>query len=103
MTALAALKAHLNMLDADHDDTLLTDKIEAAITFTSHHVGKLDAQTGDPVTLMWDTAPADVRQAILMLAAHWYENREATLIGIGGAETPIGYFDLLLAHRRWVF
>jgi len=102
VTALDALKAHLNILD-DTDDALLTDKIEAAVAFTSHHVGALDSDTGAPVALSWDTAPADVRQAILMLGAHWYENREATLIGIGGAETPIGYFDLLLAHRRWVF
>lgn len=95
MTALAALKAHLNIID-DADDELITGKVEAAIAFTSH-------QIGGEAPLAWDTAPADVRQAVLMLAAHWYENREAILVGIGAEAVPLGYSDLLLAYRRWVF
>lgn len=102
MTALAALKAHLNILD-NADDELLTAKVEAAIAFTSHQIGALDPETSEPVALSWDTAPADVREAILMLGAHWYENREAVLVGVGANMMPLGYHDLLLAHRRWVF
>jgi len=102
VTALAALKAHLNILD-DADDELLTAKADAAIAFTSHQIGKLDPDTGEAIALTWDTAPADVREAILMLGAHLYENREAVAVGVGVNMVPLGYHDLLLAHRRWVF
>lgn len=95
MTALDALKAHLNILD-DTDDDLLTGILAAAITFTSLHVGGTE-----PLT--WDTAPADLRQAIMMLAAHWYENREGVLVGIRGEDLPFGFHEILLAYRRWVF
>jgi uncharacterized phage protein (predicted DNA packaging) len=95
VTALAALKAHLNITGVD-DDELLTDKLDAAIAYTSH-------QLGDEDPIEWDSAAPDLRQAVLMLAGHWYENREATLIGVGVVPVPLGYDDLLLAHRRWVF
>ncbi len=95
MTALAALKAHLNIID-DADDGLLAEELDAAIVFTSH-------QIGGEAPVAWDTATADVRQAVLMLAGHWYENREAILVGVGAENVPLGYSDLLLAHRRWVF
>ncbi len=95
MTALAALKAHLNII-GEHDDELLTSKLDAAIMHTAGHV-----ESDDPIT--WDTAPADVRQAILMLAGHWYENREATLVGVPASVLPLGYHDLLLPYRRWIF
>jgi uncharacterized phage protein (predicted DNA packaging) len=95
VTALATLKAHLN-LTLDDDDELLTDKLDAALAYTSHQLGG-----EDPIE--WDSAAPDLRQAVLMLAAHWYENREATLVGVGVLTLPLGYDDLLLAHRRWVF
>lgn len=102
-TALDALKAHLNLLDADTDDADLTLKLDAAIAFTSQHVGAIDPDTGAPVALTWDTAPADLQLAILQLAGHWFENREAVIIGASGADVPLSYWDLLLPHRRWVF
>lgn len=95
MTALSALKAHLNITD-DADDELLEQQLAAAISHTAGFV-----ESNDPLT--WDNAPADVRQAILMIAAHWFENREATLVGVSAAPTPFGYHDLLLPFRRWVF
>jgi len=99
---IAPLKQQLNVTGYD-EDQFIADKFDAAIAFTSQHVGTLDPDTGEPVTLTWDAAPAELRQAILMLAAHWYENREATLVGISATDTPLGYWDLVTLHRRWVF
>jgi hypothetical protein len=98
VTALAALKANLN-ITGDADDELLADKIDASIAFTSHQLGI----RADDDPLEWDTAAPDLRQALLMLAGHWHENREATLVGVGVDMVPLGYHDVLLAHRRWVF
>lgn len=42
--------------------------------------------------------PADLRQAILALIAHWYEHREA--VSDGALETvPIGYLALIKPYR----
>ncbi len=102
MTALAALKAHCNITFND-DDALLTAKLETATRFTSQHIGRLDPDTGETVMLTWETAEPELREAVLMLAAHLYENREATAVGSAMAMTPLGFWDLILSYRRWVF
>lgn len=89
--SLPDLKAHLN-LDHDLDDDLLTLKLDAA----EEHVAAI---IGAPIPA--DPVPATIRQAILMLAAHWYENREAALPGAPFA-VPFGVHDLLQSHRAWV-
>ena len=95
MTALDALKAQLNITD-DADDALLEHKIAAAEANLNR-----DLAADDPVT--YEAAPADLREAILLLAAHFYENREAVLVGVGAEELPFGYEHLIQSHRRWVF
>lgn len=46
-----------------------------------------------------DTPPDDVRQAILLLTEHFYDNRAATS-GEDVKAIPFGVFDLLNLHRR---
>lgn len=36
-----------------------------------------------------DTVPEDLKEAMLLLISHWYENREAIVIGIGNLVTPV--------------
>jgi hypothetical protein len=43
---------------------------------------------------VWD-APADVKQAVLLLVGHWYENREAAITGATNEKIEIG-LDWLL-------
>lgn len=43
--------------------------------------------------------PARTRQAIRMLAAHWYENREAVVVGESVANVPLSVNDLLNEDR----
>ena len=39
--------------------------------------------------------PDDMKQAILMLISHWYENREAVIVGTISAEVSLGVNQLL--------
>lgn len=90
---LADLKAHLN-LTTDQDDQLLTGKLEAA----SAWVGAYTAS--DPSL---DSTPAPMNEAILQLAAHLYENREASLVGVTASALPFGFLDLLAHYRAFAF
>jgi len=96
VTATAALRLQLSLNDDEADDDFLTGRIAAAEAYTTAMIG---AET--PVA--YGDAPADLQLAILMLAAHWYENREATLVGISADELPFGYEALVASHRKWVF
>ena len=88
--SVAELKAQLN-LDSE-DDALLSLKIEAAEAYSASY-------TGNPIP---DPAPAAIRQAVLMLAAYWYEAREAVTMGGTPYAVPFGVHDLMQAHRAWV-
>ncbi|MDH6265641.1 hypothetical protein M2360_001031 [Rhizobium sp. SG_E_25_P2] len=43
--------------------------------------------------------PASVKQAVLLLAAHSFENREPFLIGVSGSEIPNSVVDYLRPYR----
>lgn len=95
MTAIADLKAHLN-LEHDLDDDLLAGKIAAAEGLVARHIGAEEP-------LAYADAPAPLREAILSLAAHFYENREASLVGVSASELPFGFHDLVRPFRTWSF
>ena len=46
----------------------------------------------------WDDVPADLRQAVFLLAAHYYENRSETGAASGSA-MPFGVLVLIEAYR----
>jgi uncharacterized phage protein (predicted DNA packaging) len=88
------LKAHLNISD-DVDDQLIAARIEAAEAFVDRWIATPLAEL-DPV-------PPDLKQAVRLLVGHWYENREATLVGVGAEQVPLGFWDLITPHRVWSF
>lgn len=47
-----------------------------------------------------DDVPMAIRHAIKLLVAHWYENREASVIGATVADLPFAVGALLAPHRR---
>jgi hypothetical protein len=98
----AALKAHLNMTDDDGDEldvAVLPQVLAAAKAHAERILGfKLDDETELP-----DGVPADLEQAVLMMAAHWYRQRGAVLIGIAGQEVPFGSAQILGEYRRYTF
>ncbi|TXG78001.1 phage gp6-like head-tail connector protein [Candidatus Dojkabacteria bacterium] len=59
--------------------------------------GRLDA-VGVDVVLGVEITPPSVKQAILMMASHWYENRE-TSSPLQVREVPYAYQWLLDSHR----
>ncbi len=54
---------------------------------------ELEAGYGDD----WNAVPADLRQAVLLLGAHFYENRHLDLGRDGGL--PVGVLSLLAPYR----
>ncbi|MGY4332787.1 hypothetical protein ACVWWG_007204 [Bradyrhizobium sp. LB7.2] len=86
-------KAHLNVT-TDADDALLTDKLAAAKAWV------LAYTAADPDA---DTSPAPIREAVLQLMAHLYQNREANLVGVTAMALPFGFLDLLAPYRAFAF
>lgn len=98
---LSLFKAHLGsdeLIDAAAlgglaagTDELLQHYIDAAEARAAAMLGKPLADLA-PV-------PADVKQAVLLLAAHFYDNREAVLVGTSANDLPYGVADLLRKYR----
>lgn len=105
---LADVKAQLNVTFTT-DDALIQGKIDAAEDWISKYY--VPAPCGHPAcdnapaTPAWppNPVPPGLVEAIKMLAAHLYENREASLVGVTSAELPFGLMDLITPYRQWAF
>lgn len=51
----------------------------------------------------YDTVPASIKQAILLLIGDWFRNRENTVLGMTTVELPHAVTALLTNHRRFGF
>ncbi len=90
---LADQKAQMNVT-FDDDDALIQSKIDAAEAVCQGLVGS---------TIVWAAPlPADLMEAIKMLAAHLYENREASSIEYLNMN-PLGFCQLIAPYREWSF
>lgn len=64
-------------------------------------------ETGAPITVTFTAGypdgqvPEDAQQAIHLLVAHWYENREGVVIGTISGKLPLGIHDIVLSERQW--
>ena len=47
--------------------------------------------------------PAALREAVMQLAATWYENREAVAVGVSAALLPLSVRDIIRDFRAWSF
>ena len=54
--------------------------------------------SGTPVPIS-STVPQSIKQAILLLAAHWYEHREGVADGVSPKEVPLAVESLLWINR----
>lgn len=96
--ALADLKQQCNVSGSD-DDAVLTRLLAAATAHVERLLGfKLDDADELPAG-----APADLELAILQIAADWYENREATLIGVSAQPIPYGAREIVNEYRKYTF
>ncbi len=98
----ADLKAHLGVT-LDTDDDFIDGKIEAAEASLEQLLGyTFAAQFPDTETVDFpDTVPGDLKEAIRQLAAHYYENREASVVGVSVSVLPLGVRDIVNNRREW--
>lgn len=94
IVSLHDMKAHLRVEHSD-DDAQILDALAAAQGVVESWCGPLDDFA--------DGVPAALVQAMKMLVAHFYENREATLMEGRGTEMLFGFFDLIDPHRLRAF
>ncbi len=101
IATLGHLKMHLNFTPdlGPEDDHLLESKLASAQSLIERQLGfkieeRFGGQDQDPI-------PPDLIEAVLQLAAWWYENRETA--GDGARDMPWGVADIVVAHRDWSF
>lgn len=92
---VADMKQHLNIDAANtDDDALIQTKIDAAVDF-------IISYTGNDLTTC--VVPGAVLEATRQIAAHFYENREASTVGMSASDLPFGVWDLLAPYRYYAF
>ncbi|WP_320202392.1 head-tail connector protein [Agrobacterium rosae] len=103
IVSLTELKQQLSItpdLGTD-DDALIERKISAAQNHVERLLGyKIEERYGS--TGQEEIPPALV-EAVSQLAAHFYENREATLVGVNSQELPFGVWSVVSEYREYSF
>jgi uncharacterized phage protein (predicted DNA packaging) len=92
------LKSQCNVTGTN-DDAVLTRLLAAA---TAHVERMLGFKLTDADELP-DGAPADLELAVLQLAADWYENREASVVGVSAQSIPFGVREIINEYRNYTF
>lgn len=95
---LRLLKKHVNADDFTADDALLTHYYEAA----EEAVIGMTRRSREELADGGDDLPAELVQASLMLAAHWYNQREAVSTAAAPKEIPYSISTLVSRYRRLV-
>lgn len=96
--SLSDLKAHCNVSGVD-DDAVLTRYLAAAQSHVERLLGyRFDTFSEDSPP---EDVPADLELAVLMLAADWYENREASIVGVSAMAIPFGVSAIVNEYRNW--
>ncbi|MBP2611413.1 head-tail connector protein [Agrobacterium pusense] len=94
------MKAQLNILSSE-DDEIIERKIEAAQNHIERLLGfKIEETYGG--TDQEEIPPALI-EAVCQLAAHWFENREAALVGVSGEDPPFGLWQIVNEFREYSF
>lgn len=104
IATLEDVKEQLNVT-TDVDDTLLNRKIAAAQSHVESLLGFRIEERYPPTddSPPVSTVPPALVECVCQLASHWYENREAVLVGVNGQELPLGMWDIVNAFRDYSF
>ncbi len=94
------LRDHLNLCGVDDDEMLYRliaaaqSKLEAAL---GYRIGdRYGGEDQEPV-------PEALVHAVRLLAGHYYENREASIVGVSITEIPFGVADIVADFRGYSF
>ena len=104
IATLEQLKGQLNITPdiGTADDAMLQRKLAAAQTHIERLLGyRIEEQfqpAGEPPA---STVPPALVEAVLQLAAWWYEAREAA--SEGAHEVPFGVREIVTEYRGWSF
>lgn len=97
---LDMLKQQLRLEHTD-DDMILARQSAAAQDHVERLLGfKIEATYGG---VGQDAIPPSLVQAVQLLAAHWYGNREAVLIDVVGQGLPYGVWEIVREYRQYSF
>lgn len=94
---IALLKQHVRADDFSDDDIYLTHLLEAAETYVCSATNR----TSDELLQDDGKLPATIQQAVLMIAGHWYNQREA-VSGVQMAEVPYTLQALIKPYHKLV-
>jgi hypothetical protein len=103
IVTVSQLREQLNLTDdlGTGDDALLGRKIAAAQNHIERLLGfKIEATFGGTGQ---DPIPPALIECVCQLAAHWYENREGTVVGATAQALPFGLADIVREYREWSF
>lgn len=96
---LAKIKLQAKV-ETDEEDELVKDYVAAALFHVEQHCDckLVEGATTDPAEL--ELTP-DIWQAVYLLVAHWYANREAVALGTIATSVPLGVERLLWYRKRF--
>lgn len=92
---LALLKKHVRADDFADDDEYLTHLLNAAEQYVYTATNQTEANL---LELGGGALPATLQQAVLLIAGHWYNQREA-VSGVQMAEVPYTLQALIKPYR----
>ena len=107
LTTTTTLPAGLDLNTTYYVGSVLTNTFELftseadSLDSTATAVDITDTGTGvHTITgTIVDGVPRALRQAILLMIGHWYENREATIVGVSINEVPMAVKSLLWQYK----
>lgn len=96
---IALLKSHVRADDFSDDDQYLAHLLDAAELYVTTATNR----STDELLAMGDGEhlPATLQQAVLLIAGHWYNQREA-VSGVQMAEVPYTLQALIKPYRKLV-
>ena len=95
---LAEVKTHLRVGSDNSEDALITTYITAAREYVEGYQNRVYLSSDEAVEA--ETMTGIEKAACLLLIGHWYENRQAVVLGTPPSEVPFAVKALLDIKRN---
>lgn len=95
---LAEVKTHLRVGSDTSEDSLITTYITAAREYVEGYQNRVYLSSDEAVEA--ETMTGIEKAACLLLIGHWYENRQAVVLGTPPSEVPFAVKALLDIRRN---